>query len=78
MQGPFYKVGLKVVIGAMDAKSGACGSVINLLNNPKFNHQVEVVTGVLSKECSRLMKDFQLIKRKINLAKILKIFILNI
>ena len=52
------QVGLKSLIGAMDAKSGACGSVINLLNNPKFNHQVEVVTGVLSKECSRLMKDF--------------------
>ncbi len=48
----------KVVIGAMDIKSGACGSVVNLLDNPGFNHQVEIETGVLEEECSRLMKDF--------------------
>lgn len=48
----------KVVIGAMDPKAGACGSILNLLNNPKFNHQTEIVTGVLEEECSSLMKDF--------------------
>ncbi|HZK57716.1 MAG TPA: tRNA adenosine(34) deaminase TadA [Clostridia bacterium] len=48
----------KVVIGAMDAKSGACGSVINLLNNPEFNHQTEIETGVLEEECSQLIGDF--------------------
>ncbi len=48
----------RVVIGAMDAKSGACGSVINLLNNPGFNHQTEIETGVLEKECSQLIGDF--------------------
>ena len=48
----------KVVIGAMDAKAGACGSILNLLNNPKFNHQTEIETGVLEAECSQLMKKF--------------------
>jgi len=48
----------KVVIGAMDAKAGACGSILNLLNNPKFNHQTEIETGVLEEECSQLMKKF--------------------
>ncbi|WP_330655587.1 tRNA adenosine(34) deaminase TadA [Alkaliphilus sp. B6464] len=48
----------KVVIGAMDAKAGACGSILNLLNNPKFNHQTEIQTGVLEEECSQLMKNF--------------------
>ncbi len=48
----------KVVIGAMDIKSGACGSIINILNNSRFNHQTEIETGILEEECSRLMKDF--------------------
>ncbi len=48
----------KVVIGAMDVKAGACGSILNLLNNPKFNHQTEIETGVLEEECSQLMKEF--------------------
>lgn len=48
----------KVVIGAMDPKAGACGSILNLLNNSQFNHQCDVITGVLEDECSQLMKDF--------------------
>lgn len=48
----------RVVIGAMDTKSGACGSVINLLNNPGFNHQAEIETGILEEECSQLMGSF--------------------
>lgn len=48
----------KVVIGAMDPKAGACGSVLNVLNNSQFNHQCDVITGVLEDECSKLMKDF--------------------
>ena len=48
----------RVVIGAMDTKSGACGSVINLLNNPGFNHQAEIEIGILEEECSQLMGSF--------------------
>lgn len=48
----------KVVIGAMDNKSGACGSVVNLLNNTEFNHETEIQAGIMEDECSQLMKDF--------------------
>jgi tRNA(adenine34) deaminase len=46
-----------VVIGAKDAKAGACGSVINLFACP-FNHRPEVVSGILEGECASLLKDF--------------------
>ena len=48
----------KVVIGAMNAKAGCAGSVLNLLQIEKFNHQVATETGVLEKECSALMTGF--------------------
>ena len=48
----------KVYIGAMDPKTGACGSVLNLLQDYKFNHQVEVESGVLEVECEELLKQF--------------------
>lgn len=48
----------KVYIGAMDYKTGACGSVLNLLSDYKFNHTVEVETGVLAEECEKILKDF--------------------
>ncbi len=48
----------RVVIGAMDPKAGACGSVVNLLNEPRFNHQTEIITGVMEEECSEIMKAF--------------------
>ncbi|SET75275.1 tRNA-adenosine deaminase [Natronincola peptidivorans] len=48
----------RVVIGAMDPKAGACGSVINLFNQGHFNHKVEITTGVLEEECSSIMKAF--------------------
>lgn len=48
----------KVVIGCMNPKAGCAGSIINLLDIKQFNHQVEIVRGVLEEECSTLMKDF--------------------
>ena len=48
----------RVVIGCMNPKAGSVGSVINLLEQAGFNHQVEVTTGVLEDECSEMMKDF--------------------
>lgn len=48
----------KVYIGAQDAKTGACGSVLNLLEDYKFNHVVEVENGILKDECENLLKDF--------------------
>ncbi len=48
----------KVVIGSMNPKAGCAGSVINLLQMKQFNHQVEMVTGVLEEECSTMLSGF--------------------
>ncbi len=48
----------KVVIGAMNPKAGCAGSILNLLQESRFNHQVETVCGVLEEECQVVMKDF--------------------
>ena len=48
----------RVVIASMNAKAGCAGSVLNLLQMQQFNHQVEVVQGVLDEECSRMLKEF--------------------
>lgn len=48
----------KVVFGAKDPKGGCVGSLMNLLADERFNHQPEVITGILEEECSQLMTDF--------------------
>lgn len=48
----------RVVIGSMNPKAGCAGSILNLLEMPEFNHQVQVERGVLEGECSRLLTDF--------------------
>jgi tRNA(adenine34) deaminase len=48
----------RVVIGAMDPIRGCCGSVMNLLDNPNFNHRVQVTYGVMEEECSKIIKEF--------------------
>lgn len=56
----------RVVIGCMNAKAGCAGSIYNLLEEPRFNHQVEITRGVCAEECSKMMSDFfkELRKRK--------------
>lgn len=48
----------KLYIGAMDEKTGACGSVLNLLEDYKFNHKVEYETGLMQEQCAGILKDF--------------------
>lgn len=48
----------KLYIGTMDKKTGACGSVLNLLKDYTFNHKVEVESGILQKECENILKNF--------------------
>lgn len=48
----------RVVIGAMNPKAGCAGSILNLLEEPAFNHQVEVETGLLEEDSSKLLKNF--------------------
>lgn len=48
----------RVVVGSRNPKAGCAGSVMNILQTPGFNHQVEVTSGVLGEECSQLMSGF--------------------
>lgn len=54
----------KVYIGTMDEKTGAAGSRLNLFKDYKFNHNVEVETGILKDECEGILKDFFKFLRK--------------
>jgi tRNA(adenine34) deaminase len=50
--------------GANDPKTGACGSIVNIVNNKQLNHRIKVTKGILQTECSSLLKDFFRKKRK--------------
>ncbi|WP_330445708.1 tRNA adenosine(34) deaminase TadA [Kocuria rhizophila] len=47
-----------VVLGAWDPKAGACGSVFDIVRDPRLNHWVEVTGGVREDECAALLRDF--------------------
>jgi tRNA(adenine34) deaminase len=48
----------RLVYGASDPKTGACGSVINLMREPKLNHHTELLGGVLAEECGAVLSAF--------------------
>jgi len=48
----------RVVYGASDPKAGACGSVLDVLGEPRLNHRPEVVGGLLAAECGELLSGF--------------------
>jgi len=54
----------RIVIGAKDPRTGAAGSVFNILNSEKLNHQLEVEQGLLEEECGALLSNFFRNKRK--------------
>ncbi len=47
-----------VIFGTKDSKNGCCGSKLNLVNSNLFNHNANIISGILEEECSNLMKDF--------------------
>jgi len=48
----------RVVYGASDPKAGACGSVLDVLAEPKLNHRPDVAGGLLAQECGELLTEF--------------------
>lgn len=54
----------KLVYGAGDPKTGACGSVVNLMAEPKLNHHTEVIGGVLAEQCGAILSTFFKQRRK--------------
>jgi tRNA(adenine34) deaminase len=53
----------RLVIGAMDPKAGAVGSVYDIARDERLNHRIEVVTGVRAEECGALLREFFAAKR---------------
>jgi len=56
----------RIIFGARDDKFGGCGSVFNIVDEPKLNHRIEITEGVLGKQATSLMKSFFERKRKKN------------
>lgn len=54
----------RVVYGAGDPKTGACGSVLNLFEQPALNHQTAIIGGVLADECGAFLKRFFVERRR--------------
>ena len=48
----------RLVIGADDPKTGACGSLYNIVSDERLNHRIEIKRGVLAEQCSAQLKDF--------------------
>ena len=48
----------RVVMACMNPKAGCAGSILNILDMPQFNHQVESVRGVMEDECAQMLRDF--------------------
>ncbi|MGO9319794.1 MAG: tRNA adenosine(34) deaminase TadA [Solirubrobacteraceae bacterium] len=48
----------RVVYGASDPKAGACGSVLDVLGEPRLNHRPDVAGGLLARECGELLSEF--------------------
>ncbi len=63
---------VRVVYGAADEKAGCAGTLMNLLNEPRFNHQAVVESGVMEKECGAALSSFFLELRQKKKAERLK------
>ena len=48
----------RLVYGATDPKAGACGSVLDVIHEPRLNHHVQVTSGVLREECGGILREF--------------------
>ena len=54
----------RLVFGAKDPKTGACGSVLQIADHQPLNHQLEIQSGILEEECGQILKDFFAERRK--------------
>lgn len=53
----------RVVFGAYDKKAGCCGTLYNLVQDKRFNHRLEVLGGVLEKDCANVLSEYFKTKR---------------
>jgi tRNA(adenine34) deaminase len=52
-----------LVYGTADPKAGACGSILNIVEDPRLNHRVQITAGVLAEECGEILRTFFARKR---------------
>ena len=57
----------RLVFGCDDPKTGACGSLYDIVRDERLNHRLEVTSGVLADECSRILQEFFERRRKENI-----------
>jgi tRNA(adenine34) deaminase len=55
----------RVVFGCADDRAGAAGSILNVLQRPTFNHQCDILSGVLQNDCAAILQDFFKKRRKL-------------
>ncbi|MFB6434565.1 MAG: tRNA adenosine(34) deaminase TadA [Candidatus Malihini olakiniferum] len=60
----------RLVYGANDEKTGAAGSLIDVLRHPRMNHQIQITSAVLASECAQLLKNFFRVRCKQRKAKL--------
>lgn len=58
----------RIIYGADDPKTGACGSVLNIASHKRLNHRIKVTRGVLKEECSKILQEFFRNKRRLKAA----------
>ena len=56
----------RLFFGAFDPKMGACGSMYNICRDNRLNHQVEIISGIMERECSSIMSEFFKSLREVN------------
>ncbi|MCX7926942.1 MAG: tRNA adenosine(34) deaminase TadA [Candidatus Omnitrophica bacterium] len=54
----------RLVFGCFDPKTGACGSVVNIIHNKKLNHRILITSGILKEDCKIILQEFFKGKRK--------------
>jgi tRNA(adenine34) deaminase len=54
----------RLVFGCDDPKTGACGSLYNIVQDNRLNHRLEITKGVLADDCSKMLQDFFSVKRQ--------------
>lgn len=54
----------RLVFGARDPKFGACGSIFDIINEPRLNHRMILTMGILENDCAEIMQEFFRTKRK--------------
>ncbi|MBI3611558.1 MAG: tRNA adenosine(34) deaminase TadA [Nitrospirae bacterium] len=59
----------RLVYGCYDLKAGACGSVFDIVREPRLNHRIEITTGVLEEACRSVLKEFFANRRKGSVGK---------